>query len=103
MADGDFSVCTSALYSCVLITGYNEESFAGAFHYPAKRIEDNAVLADMNAWAHELEPTSVVLIFAPDSAGNGFWERRARTGRPSRNGSGTGAELIRKLGRQSTP
>ncbi|MDE3135484.1 MAG: hypothetical protein KGL59_02825 [Acidobacteriota bacterium] len=71
-ADGDFGVCTSALFSCVLIAGYNEASgFVGAYHYPANRIEDPEVISDMNEWAFEVEPTSVVLIFARDAGGSG--------------------------------
>lgn len=62
---GDVSVCTSTLYSCTLITGYNQHTgAAGAYHFPAGSIDSNDVLEDMNAWAARLNPTHVTLIIA---------------------------------------
>lgn len=69
VVDGDVSVCTSTLYTCSLITGYNQQTgAAGAYHYPSGRIESDDVLEDMNAWATRLNPTHVTLIIAKSAS-----------------------------------
>ena len=65
VVDGDVSVCTSTLFSCSLIAGWNQNTnAAGAYHYPASSLGKADVLADMNAWAARLQPMQVILVVA---------------------------------------
>lgn len=65
VVDGDVSVCTSTLFSCSLIAGWNQHTgAAGAFHYPAASLDVKGVRQDMDSWAARLQPTQVILIVA---------------------------------------
>jgi hypothetical protein len=65
---GDVGVCTSALYSCSFIAGYNCVTFAaGAFHHPggalsSKDKEDRLAASAMEEWIKDLSPSEVVQI-----------------------------------------
>ncbi len=73
VANGDLRVCTSPIYSCTLIAGYNARSgYGGAYHYPAETLSQADVRADMDVWAAVLRPTAVTLVFAQDTVGNGI-------------------------------
>jgi hypothetical protein len=65
IAGGDFRVGTSALHSCTLVAAHNlGTKLAGAFHLPSGGLGKSDVAADLDAWAAEIKPTAVVLVFA---------------------------------------
>jgi hypothetical protein len=65
IAGGDLRVGTSALHSCTLVAAHNlGTKLAGAFHLPSGGLGQSDVVEDLDAWATDIKPTAVVLVFA---------------------------------------
>lgn len=69
IATGDFSVTTSRLHNCILISGYNDEKKAGVFHYPSLALVNNneEIQQDLMNWFVTLAPTHVLLTQGPST------------------------------------
>ena len=78
---GDFSVGTTALYSCALVCIANAPAMvAGAFHYPSEGRARKEIAEMYLNWLTLIKPTQATVVFAED---NGL--------------GGTGADDIRFL------